>query len=157
MKGLILFLKATILLAASGIVALGGVGLLWLPANPFNPEYSGLLYTIIAGLYASAACLLVSLFHGFRFLNSIERSAMVSERSLKAVKAVRNAVIAAGVVHAVLLPFIFLLAERDDAPGLILVGTAPVLAAAVIAAFTGVVHGLFGNVLAMQGKAGSLR
>ena len=48
------------------------------------------------------------------------------------------------------MPFVFVFAEIDDAPGTILIGSAVVLAPVIVATFAGVLQKLFRNAIDMK-------
>jgi len=99
------------------------------------PEYSFMQYPIIIGLYAAAICFFYALFQFWFLLNGIDRDGMLLAKRLKAI---RFSAIVFSVLYALCaMPIIFLAADADDAPGLILFGMYldlfPIGAAAVAA------------------------
>ena len=84
------------------------------------PEYSFLQYPIIIGLYAAAICFFYALFQFWFLLNGIDREGKLLAKRLKAI---RISAIVFSVLYALFaMPIIFLAADADDAPGLILFG-----------------------------------
>lgn len=84
------------------------------------PEYAFLQYPIIVGLYAAAACFYFALFQFWLLLNGVDRDGTISAKRLKAI---RVSAIVFSVLYALCaMPIVFLAADADDAPGLILGG-----------------------------------
>lgn len=51
------------------------------------------------------------------------------------------------ILYVAIMPFVYLVADLDDAPGLIIVGMVPVFASIVTAVFTAVLQKLLKNVI----------
>lgn len=137
-RGSTLFLKIAIILIGIPVLALGAFGLTWLPNNPANPKYAYMLYPIIIGMYVSVIPFFVALYQAFKLLNIIDNNQAFSELSVKSLKNIKFCAIAVSGVYVLIMPFVFRLAEFDDAPGLIIMGMVPVFASIVIAVFAAV-------------------
>ncbi len=86
----------------------------------FYPAQSFWRYPVLAGLYAAAACYFFALSHFWLLLNGIDRDGTLPVKSLRAI---RHSAIVFCVLYALFaMPTIYLLADLDDAPGLILMG-----------------------------------
>ncbi len=84
------------------------------------PDYSFLQYPIIMGLYAAALCFFYALLQFWLLLNGIDRDGQLLAKKLKAI---RISAIVFSVLYALCaMPIIFLAADANDAPGLILLG-----------------------------------
>ncbi len=55
-------------------------------------------------------------------------------------------------MFVLMIPFIYFLAEKDDAPGLIIVGMAPIFASMVIAAFAAVLQKLIKEAIVIKSE-----
>ena len=64
------------------------------------------------------------------------------EPFFKALKKIKFSAITISGIFVAVLPFVFLLAELDDAPGLVLIGMVPIFASIVIAVFAAVLQKL---------------
>ena len=99
------------------------------------PEYAFWQYPILVGLYSAAACFFFALFHFWVLLNSIDRNGTLAAKNLKAIRL--SAILFSILYFIFAMPIIFLAAQADDAPGLILIGaflgTLPIGVAAVAA------------------------
>ena len=137
-----LFLKIAVFLIGTPVLALGIFGLIWLVKNPANPEYAHILYPIVIGMYVSVIPFFVALYQAFKLLSYIDKNQAFSELSVKALKKIKVCAIIISGLYVVILPFVFQLAQLDDAPGLALVGMVPIFASMVIAVFAAVLQRL---------------
>lgn len=141
-RGTTLFLKFAVILIGLPVLSIGIFGAYWLAHNPANPEYANALYPIIGGMYVSMIPFFIALYQAFLLLNYIDKNNAFSELSVKALKNIKLCASVISAVYVALLPFVALVAEKDDAPGLIFVGMVPIFAAMVIAVFAAVLQRL---------------
>lgn len=141
-RGTTLFLKLAVMFIGLPVFIMGIYGLTWLINNPASPVYDQLLYPILIGIYASIFPFFMALYQTFRLLSYIDRNQAFSELSVKALKNIKLCAIAISGLYIVILPFVFGLAQMDDAPGLVLVGMIPVIASLVIAVFAAILQRL---------------
>lgn len=141
-QGSTLFLKIAVILMGLPVLALGIFGLTWLAKNPVNPDYANILYSIVIGMYVSVIPFFVALYQAFKLLNNIDKSQAFSELSVKPLRNIKFCALTISSLYVVLLPFVYIVAELDDAPGLIIIGMVPVFASMVIAVFAAVLQRL---------------
>jgi hypothetical protein len=141
-RGSTLFLRMAVFLIGTPVLALGIFGLTWLPKNPANPDYAHILYPIVIGMYVSAIPFFGALVQAFKLLSYIDKNEAFSELSVKALKNIKICALTISGLYVVILPFVFLVAELDDAPGLVIIGMVPVFASMVIAVFAAVLQRL---------------
>lgn len=141
-RGSTLFLKMAVFLIGTPVLALCVFGVFWLVKNPANPDYAHMLYPIVVGMYASVIPFILALYQAFKLLSYIDKNQAFSELSVKALKNIKICAITISGLYVVILPFVFLVADLDDAPGLILIGMVPIFAAMVIAVFAAVLQRL---------------
>ena len=141
-RGSILFLKAAIFIIGVPIFTLGVLGLIMLIKNPVNPAYAHGLYPIVAGMYVSVIPFFIALYHSFKLLSYIDRNQAFTNLSVKALKVIKTCAMTNSGVYAIILPFVFIVAQLDDAPGLIIVGGIPIFGSILMAVFTGVLQRL---------------
>ncbi len=106
------------------------------------PQYAFLRYPAVIGSYATAVPLYCALFWTLKLLGFIDRGMAFSQMSLKALKGIKWCAAAVSVLLMAGLPFVYVVADTDDAPGLIVVGLVIAFAPLVIATFAAVVHKL---------------
>ncbi|EOR21410.1 DUF2975 domain-containing protein [Niallia sp. FSL W8-1348] len=141
-RGTTLFLKLAVILIGIPVLALGIWGVFDLIKNPVNPEYAHILYPIVIGIYVSAIPFYMALYQALRILGYIDKNEAFSEVSIKALSRIKKDAIVISIVYVLMVPFIFLLAQIEDAPGLILFGMVPIFASIVIAVFAAVLQRL---------------
>lgn len=152
MKRETLFLKAAVVVMGIPILALCAFGLPAIASDPAEryPEYW--LYAIIAGIYSAAIPYFIALFQTMKLLAYIDKNLAFSELSVTALRNIRNCAIAVSALFAACLPFLYLIADVDDAPGMIVVGMVLVFAPLVIAVFAAVLQKLLNNAIAIQAE-----
>ena len=141
-QGTTLFLKIALFLIGIPVLTLSIVGGIWLVNHPANPAYAHMLYPIVIGMYVSSIPFYMALYQAFKLLGYIDRNKAFSELSVKALKVIKKCALTISTVYLVMLPFVFLVAQSDDAPGLVLVGMVPIFASMVIAVFAAVLQRL---------------
>lgn len=141
-RGTTLFLKLALIIMGIPVIALGIFGFIWLMNNPANPDYAHILYPIVIGMYLSVIPYLGALYQSFRLLNYIDKNEAFSQISVNALKIIKYCGITFSGLYVIVLPFVYVVAELDDAPGLIIVGMIPVFGGLVIAVFAAVLQRL---------------
>lgn len=141
-RGSTLFLRMAVFLIGIPVLALSILGLFWLAKNPVHLDYAHMIYPILAGMYVSVIPFFVALYQAFKLLIYIDKNLAFSQLSVKALKNIKFCAIVISGLYVIILPFVFLVAELDDAPGLIIFGMVPVFASMVIAFFAAVLQRL---------------
>jgi len=141
-QGSTLFLKTAVILMGIPVLALCIFGLPWLANNPVNSDYAHILYPILTGMYMSVIPFFVALYQALKLLSYIDKNQAFSELSVKALKNIKFCAMTISGLYSVILPFVYFVAELDDAPGLIIVGMVPIFAPMVIAVFAAVLQRL---------------
>ncbi|MEH6994350.1 DUF2975 domain-containing protein, partial [Neobacillus drentensis] len=109
---------------------------------PVNPDYAHILYPLVIGMYVSVIPFFAALVQAFKLLSYIDKNQAFSELSVNALKNIKICALTISGLYLVILPFVYLVAELDDAPGLIIIGIVPVFASMVIAVFAAVLQRL---------------
>ena len=149
-RGTTLFLKLAVLFIGLPIIALCIFGLIELISNPANPDYDQVLYPIIIGIYISTIPFFIALYQAFKLLSYIDKNQAFSDLSVKALKKIKFCALIISGLYVVILPFVFGLAQIDDAPGLVLVGMVPIFASLVIAVFAAVLQRLLQDAIEIK-------
>lgn len=129
-----LFLKIAVILIGIPILALC---ILWLPSVA---DY--LPYPAIIGAYAAAIAFFFALYQALKLLSYIDNNKAFSELSVRALKHIKYCAITISIIFAGLIPFLFPIADTDDAPGLVGFPVIFVFASSVIAVFAAVLQKL---------------
>lgn len=141
-RGTTLFLKLAVIFIGIPILALCVFGVYWLANNPVNLNYAYVLYPILIGIYASVIPFYIALYSTFRLLSYIDENKAFSQISVKALNNIKHCTIAISILYMATMPFVYLLADKDDAPGLIIIGMVPIFASLVISVFSAVLQRL---------------
>jgi hypothetical protein len=156
-RGSTLFLKIAVILMGLPVFALC---LFLLPqivdeANEAAARGSDLafvVYGILMIMYISAIPFYFALYQSFNLLSYIDKNQAFSELSVEALKKIKNCAIIISGLYAVALPFVFIMAEVDDAPGLVIVGMIPIFASIVIAVFAAVLQRLLQEAITIKSE-----
>ncbi|WP_053363532.1 DUF2975 domain-containing protein [Bacillus sp. FJAT-27251] len=151
-RGSTLFLKMAVILIGAPVLALGIFGLFWLSRNPANPDYAHILYPIVIGMYVSVIPFFAALYQAFKLLSYIDKNQAFSDLSVQALKRIKYCAITISGLYVVILPFVYIVAELDDAPGLIIIGMVPVFASLVIAVFAAVLQMLLNEAIEIKSE-----
>ena len=146
-QGSTLLLKWTVILL--GIPPLALTVLLWSEIGriAFNEALNGsTLGYIILGILSLITVSLIpyvaALSQSFKLLHYIDVSKAFSELSVKALKKIKRYALIISGLYLLALPLVAIVAEWDDAPGLIIVGMIPIFAALIVGVFSAVLQRL---------------
>ncbi len=148
------FLRGVIVLM--GVVALA-VCIFALPSMRAGSavEFPGaymLLDIFIGGLYLSVIPFFIALYQGLKLLNYIDKNTAFSQASVDALKLIKYCGVAISLCYASGIPYLFHVAELDDAPGLGLMALAFACVPLVVTTFAGVLQKLFQNVINIKSE-----
>lgn len=156
-RGSTLFLRAAVIFIGIPVLALCIFGLPKIAVEAFaqakiGAELAYVVFGILAIMYITAIPFYFALFQALRLLSYIDKNKAFSQLSVIALKKIRNCAIAISGSYMVALPLIYVIAEWDDAPGLIVVGLVVVGASMVIAVFAAVLQRLFQEAIAIKSE-----
>lgn len=77
---------------------------------------------ILIGVMLSAIPFFLGLERGLRFLGFVDNGKAFSTNSVDALRRIKNCAYTVSAIYALGLPYIFYVADRDDAPGLVAMG-----------------------------------
>jgi len=117
-----------------------------------NSEFAYVLYGIVIVMYLSAIPYFVALYQAFKLLSYIDKNKAFSEISVKSLKNIRNCAIKISGLHLIGLPFFFIFAQLDDAPGVVLVGMLFIFAPMIIAVFAAVLQKLLQEAITIKSE-----
>lgn len=152
MKRETLFLKTVIILIALPILALCAWGLPSIIKEATDTYPAAWVYPLLIFLYLSAIPYFWALFQAYKLLTYIDKSEAFSELSVRALGWIKYCGAAISILYAASEPFLYLIAERDDAPGLILMGMIIIFASFVIAVFAAVLQKLLKNAIDIKSE-----
>lgn len=143
-RGTTLFLKIAVILIGIPILALciftvPAIGNI---AEELLPDFANIKYLVSIIFYAAAIPFYFALYQAFKLLSYIDNNKAFSQGSVEALKKVKYCAISISGLHVLILPIFYLFADKDDAPGVVLVGLVVPFASMVIAVFAAVLQRL---------------
>ena len=143
-KGTTLFLKMAVIVMGIPVPALC---IFLVPeianfAEELYPDIPYLKYLVFIDLYATAIPFYFALYQAFKLLNYIDMGNAFSELSVRALKNIKYCALAISSLYVLGMPLFFLVAEKDDAPGVIVIGLIMIFASMVIVVFSAVLQKL---------------
>ena len=151
-RGSTLFLKIAVFLMGAPIFILCILGFSWLVRNPVNPDYTSILYPIVSGVYVTAIPYFLALFQAFKLLTYIDKNEAFSDLSVRALKKIKYCAFAISTVYVLIMPFFYNLADKDDAPGVLVIGLVIIFASLVIAFFAAVLQRLLKEAIEIKSE-----
>ena len=137
------FLRLVVSVFALAILGLCVFGL---PAA-IRSEKTGMYRPILLGMYIPALPFFYGIYQTFKLLNYIDKNKAFSQRSVEALRAIKYCGSIISGLYALALPYIYIVAEKDDAPGVIVIGLVLAGAPLVIAVFAAVLQKLLQNAI----------
>ncbi|TVY06841.1 DUF2975 domain-containing protein [Paenibacillus cremeus] len=143
-QGTTLLLKLAVLLIGLPVLVMCVLGLPMIAKDAADNHYAlaHLLYPVLGIMYVTAIPFFTALYQALKLLSYIDRNHAFSELSVNALKNIKYCAIIISVVYVAGLPLFYLLGEKDDAPGVIVIGLVLIFAPAVIATFSAVLQRL---------------
>lgn len=107
---------------------------------------------IFVGLYVPAIPFFIALAQALKLLTYIDQNTAFSESSVLALKKIKYCAVTISGLFAAGMPYIFYVADRDDAPGVAAIGFIIVGASLVIATFAGLLQKLLKNAIDIKSE-----
>jgi hypothetical protein len=153
-RGTTLFLKAAVILIGIPVLALC---IFLVPeiayyAAELYPDHTYMKYLVLIDLYATAIPFYFALYQAFKLLSYIDKNTAFSELSIRALKNIKYCAITISSLYVVGMPLFYLIAEKDDAPGIIVIGLVMIFASMVIAVFAAVLQSLLKNAIDIKSE-----
>jgi hypothetical protein len=139
-RGSTLFLKIVVLLGGLAVFAL----CVFLITQLFTQDLGG-YFPIVIGMLVAAIPFFIGIYQTFRLLEFIDSNKAFSESSINALRKIKYCAILISAMYGLGMPYIFIVADRDDAPGVVLIGLIFTFAPLVIAVFAGVLQKVLQN------------
>ncbi|NOU85748.1 DUF2975 domain-containing protein [Paenibacillus sp. LMG 31460] len=154
MKRETLFLKVVVFLIGIPILALC---IFLVPeianfAAELYPDHTYMKYLVLIDLYATAIPFYFALYQAFKLLSYIDKNKAFSELSVQVLKNIKYCAITISILYVVGMPLFYLIAEKDDAPGIIVIGMVIIFASMVIAVFAAVLQKLLKNAIDIKSE-----
>lgn len=117
-----------------------------------NPKLAFMQYPFLIGLYVTAIVFFAALYQTLKLLSYIDNNIAFSELSVKALKNIKYCAITISALYVLFMPLIYLMAEVDDAPGIILIGMVIIFGCMVVAVFAAVLQKLLKNAIDIKSE-----
>lgn len=147
-KGTTLFLKSVIVLVGLLVLLLC---VFLLPAG-IRSDNVGYYRPILIGMYFPAIPFFIALFQGFRLLSLVDQNKIFSHASIHTLRVITYCGVAIALMYTAGLPYIFSVADRDDAPGVMLIGCIFVAASVCVAVGASLFKNLLSHVVEMKSE-----
>lgn len=142
-----LFLKFVL-----GFIALGSMSLcvyLLATTNFLRPDIT---MPLVLGLSVSDIPFLIALYQVFKLLTYIDKKIAFSSLSVTALQKIKYCAISIGILYAVGLPYLYMLAQGEDAPGFVLFGGIIACSCFVIAVILAVLQKLLRSAIDLKSE-----
>lgn len=106
------------------------------------PNTAYIKYLVLIYLYVTAIPFYFALYQAFKLLSYIDKNKAFSGLSVRALKNIKYCAVTISIFYAAGMPVFYLMAEIDDAPGIIVIGLVIIFASMVIAVFAAVLQKL---------------
>ncbi|HDX9654230.1 MULTISPECIES: DUF2975 domain-containing protein [Bacillus] len=153
-QGSTLFLKTAIILIGIPVFAL----CIFLIPNIGNyaadlyPDIAYIKYLVLINLYATVIPFYFALYQAFKLVSYIDKGNAFSKLSVRALKKIKQCAVTISVLYVIGMPLFYLIAERDDAPGIIIIGMLLIFASMVIAVFAAVLQRLLKDAIDIKSE-----
>lgn len=122
-----------------------------LPAGILS-DNTGYYRPILWGLYIPAVPFFVALYQSLKLLGYIDNNKAFSRVSINTLKIIKYCALTISSLFAIGMPYIFYAADRDDAPGVVLIGFVIIGASFVIATAAAVFQSLLQNAVDIKSE-----
>lgn len=143
-----LFLRLAVFVLGAVVLALC---IFALPAGIMS-DNTGMYRPILLGLYIPAIPFYIALYQALKLLDYIDKNNAFSGLSVQALKKIKYCAIIISALFAAGMPYIYVVADRDDAPGVIVIGLVIIGASLVIAVFSAVLQKLLQNAIDIKSE-----
>lgn len=153
-RGSTLFLRATVIIL--GLIALG-LCFLVLPAvyrewEQSFPDAAYLKYPVLIILSATVIPFFTALYQTWKLLDYVDKNDAFSRKSISALGKIKYSALAFSGLYIAFSPIAYFLAQKTDAPGLMVIGLIMAFAPMVIAVFAAVLQLLLKSAMEIKSE-----
>ena len=147
-----MILKIAVIMLGIPVAALSVLLLPWIArdAAQSSIRMAYVIYGILILMYISVVPFFAALYQGVRLLGYIDSNKAFSVLSLKSIQKIRSCAAAISIIYLFAMPLFYIVAEIDDAPGVILVGMIFVFAPLTVAVFAAILKKLLKNAIDLK-------
>lgn len=107
---------------------------------------------MMIGLYVTAIAFFIALYQAFMLLRLIDKEEAFSEESVGALRVIMICAITISVFYVLVSPLLYVMAQIEDAPGLLAIGLVILFASTVIAGFAAVLKKLLHQAIEIKSE-----
>jgi MFS family permease len=126
-----------------------GLCIFALPAGMVSDE-TGMYRWILAGMYLPAIPFFFAIYQTMKLLGYIDKNTAFSDASVAALRVIKNCGLIITGLFTAGLPYIFYVANKDDAPGVLALALVIIIASAAVSVFAAVLQRLLQNAIAIK-------
>ena len=142
-----------ILRGAVGLISLAVLALcVFVLPEGLRSENVGGYRAIILGMYVTAVPFFIAVCHVLKLLTAIDRGTAFSGASVKALDVIKYCAISISIIYAGGMPYVFIVADRDDAPGVVFIGLIFTAATVLVATFAAVLQKLLTSAIKIKSE-----
>lgn len=149
-RGSTVFLRGVVVLIGLVVLGLCVFGLPVLIRSELTGDFD--YGPIFLGLYVPAIPFFFALYQSLKLLDYIDKNEAFSELSVRAFRNIKYCALIISGLFAAGMPYVFYVADRDDAPGLAAMGFVIIGASFVIATFAAVLQKLVQNAVDIKSE-----
>lgn len=150
-RGSTVFLRGVVILIGLVVLGLCAIGLPMLIKSELTTSDFDYGWIFI-GLYVPAIPFFFALYQALKLLDYIDNNQAFSELSVHAFRNIKYCALTISGLFAAGMPYVFYVADRDDAPGVALIGFVIIGASFVIATFAAVLQKLVQNAVDIKSE-----
>ena len=147
-RGSTLFLKLTLLFLSIGVLFLCAYIFFILFASTITLDYK----EILVGVFLTTIPLLHIFQQSYKLLILIDKNSSLTYESVKSLKNITSSSFIISGMYLLGSPFIYLVAEKDDAPGLIIVNLVFIMVPFVVGVFSTILQKLLINAISYKSE-----
>ena len=146
-RGSTFFLKVVIYLIGLAVLAL-----LVIFASVIYAGNAGMYLPMLLGMFVPAIPFYMALYKGLQLLKYIDTNTAFSEKSVRTLKTIKYCAFTISGLYALGMPLIIYVADKDDAPGAVLVGLVFTIVPLIVGVFAAVLERLMQNALDIKSE-----
>lgn len=147
-RGSTLFLKLVVILLGLAVL---GFCIFVLPNGVRTTHWNGYRPLLLI-MYGTSLPFFIALYQILKLLSYIDHNKAFSEASIKALRVIKYCGVLISAPYAVALPYLYRLAQLDDAPGVMLMGLIFSFAPLLIALIAGILQKVLQNAIAIKSE-----
>lgn len=105
---------------------------------------------VLTAIYLSMVPFWIALYQGFKLLSLIDKQRVFTSTAVQCLRTIKYAALVIAGLYTLVSPYVFTVADQDDAPGVVLINLILIGAALVVATFGAVLQQLFQSAITIK-------